>query len=95
MLVVEADRETDDVLIRGSLSKGLDKRRLVALHERFVRDEVASQLVGGFDGVVCTEPGAAKGVLVGLRKDLFECVVAKDCVTCMECQFMASRCVCR
>jgi hypothetical protein len=84
VLVVEADRETDDVLICGSLSEGLDKRCLVALHERLVRDEVASQLVGGFDSIVCTESGAAKGVLVGLGKYLFECVVAEDCVTCMK-----------
>ena len=83
VLVVEADRQPDDVLVCGSPAKGLDQRRLVALHEGLVRDEVARQLVGGFDGVVGAEPSTAEGVLVGLGEDLFEGVVAEDCVACM------------
>jgi hypothetical protein len=80
VLVVEAGGDGEDVVLRRALPEGFGKGRRVALHERLVGEEVARQLAGRVQGFVGAEAGAAEGVFVSLRVDLFEAIVAKDCI---------------
>jgi hypothetical protein len=80
VLVVEAGGDTKDVVLRRAPPEGFGKGRRVALHKRLVGEEVARQLAGRVQGFVGAEAGASERVFVGLRVDLFEAIVAKDCI---------------
>jgi hypothetical protein len=80
VLVVEAGGDAEDVFLRCALPEGFGESRRVALHERLVGEEVARQLAGRVQGFVGAEAGASERVFVGLRVDLFEAIVAKDCI---------------
>ena len=80
MLVVEACRDAEDIILRRAPPECLGEGCLVALDKRLVGEEVAGQLAGRVQGFIGTESCASEGVFVFLRVDLFEAIVAKNCV---------------
>jgi hypothetical protein len=88
VLVVEAGGDAEDVVLRRALPEGFGKGRRVALHERLVGEEVARQLAGRVQGFVGAEAGASERVFIGLWVDLFEAIVAKNCIAWMKLSFL-------
>jgi hypothetical protein len=78
VLVVEARRDAEDVILRGAPAECFGECSLVALDERLVGEEVTGQLACRVQGFVGAESCASEWVFVFLRVDLFEAIVAKN-----------------